>query len=91
MHDHKNIIKYIKTAQGQVESVIKMTEDDRYCLDISTQINASIAQNWGKKAQKEILKGQSPFDSCVDQFNAGSPEEKIEEISVLLKKRKKTN
>nr|WIF88982.1 metal-sensing transcriptional repressor [Acholeplasma laidlawii] len=43
MHDHKNIIKLLKTAQGQVESVIKMTEDDRYCLDISTQINASIA------------------------------------------------
>lgn len=83
MHDHKNIIKLLKTAQGQVESVIKMTEDDRYCLDISTQINASIALL--KKAQKELLVNH--LNTCVlDSINAGSPEEKIEEISVLLKK-----
>jgi len=83
MHDHKNIIKLLKTAQGQVESVIKMTEDDRYCLDISTQINASIALL--KKAQKEILVNH--LNACVvDSIHAGSPEEKIEEISILLKK-----
>jgi len=83
MHDHKNIIKLLKTAQGQVESVIKMTEDDRYCLDISTQINASIALL--KKAQKEILVNH--LNSCVmDSIHTKDSEAKIEEISLLLKK-----
>ncbi|HHX76228.1 MAG TPA: metal-sensing transcriptional repressor [Acholeplasmataceae bacterium] len=83
MHDHKNILRILKTAQGQVESVIKMTEDDRYCLDISTQISASIALL--KKAQKQLLVNH--LNSCVvDSINEGNPEEKIEEISLLLKK-----
>ena len=83
MHDHKNIIKLLKTAQGQVESVIKMTEDDRYCLDISTQINASIALL--KKAQKEILVNH--LSSCVmDSIHTKDSETKIEEIGLLLKK-----
>lgn len=83
MHDHKNIIKLLKTAQGQVESVIKMTEDDRYCLDISTQINASIALL--KKAHKEILVNH--LNSCVmDSIHTKDSEAKIEEIGLLLKK-----
>lgn len=83
MHDHKNIIKLLKNAHGQVASTIKMTEDDRYCLDISTQISASIALL--KKAQKQLLVNH--LNTCVlDSIHAGSPEAKIDEINLLLKK-----
>ena len=35
---HKNILNLLKTAKGQIDGIIKMVEEDRYCLDISKQI-----------------------------------------------------
>ena len=32
----------LKTARGQIDGIIKMIEDDRYCVDISTQILSAI-------------------------------------------------
>ena len=28
----------LKTARGQIDGIIKMIEEDRYCVDVSTQI-----------------------------------------------------
>ncbi|HCQ90089.1 MAG TPA: transcriptional regulator, partial [Clostridium sp.] len=39
--ERKNAIKYLNIAKGQIEGIIKMIEDDRYCIDISNQIIAS--------------------------------------------------
>lgn len=33
-------LQTIKTVRGQIKAVIKMIEDDRYCVDISNQILA---------------------------------------------------
>ena len=33
--DKKKVEILIKTAKGQLEGVLKMIEDDRYCIDIS--------------------------------------------------------
>lgn len=30
----------LKTSKGQLEGIIKMVEDDRYCVDISKQLLA---------------------------------------------------
>ncbi|CDR30702.1 Metal-sensitive transcriptional repressor [Acholeplasma oculi] len=76
-------IKILKTALGQVESVIRMTEDQRYCLDISTQISASIALL--KKAQQQIISNH--LNHCVlEALEKGDSKEKINEINQLLKK-----
>jgi len=37
------IIKRLKRAEGQVRGVSRMVEDDKYCIDILTQINAARA------------------------------------------------
>lgn len=34
------ILKRLKRAEGQVRGVAKMVEEDKYCIDILTQINA---------------------------------------------------
>ncbi|KLO22454.1 MULTISPECIES: metal-sensing transcriptional repressor [unclassified Marinitoga] len=60
MHNKKDL-NILKTAKGQVEAVIKMVEDERYCIDISRQILASIALL--KKANAQIL--NSHLESCV--------------------------
>ena len=34
----KKALNKLKTARGQIDGIVKMLEDDRYCVDISTQI-----------------------------------------------------
>ena len=34
------LLKRLRRAEGQVRGVAKMVEDDRYCIDIITQISA---------------------------------------------------
>ena len=51
--DHKKVERYLKTARGQIDGILRMIEDDRYCIDISTQLMAT--QALLNKANKEIL------------------------------------
>ena len=41
MADKKQITRLLKTARGQIDGILKMVEEDRYCIDISHQIMAS--------------------------------------------------
>lgn len=81
--ERKKSLQTLKTAKGQIEGIMKMIEDDRYCMDISNQILAS--QALLKRANLLILKQH--LDHCVTQacLNGGS-EEKINEIMVILEK-----
>ena len=38
--DSKNVTRLLKTAKGQLEGILRMVEEDRYCIDISNQILA---------------------------------------------------
>lgn len=69
--------KYLKTAKGQIEGILKMIEEGRYCIDISNQIIA--AEKQIKKANMLILKGH--LNSCVKEaFLNNNGEEKVDEI-----------
>ncbi|NLJ99129.1 MAG: metal-sensing transcriptional repressor [Tissierellia bacterium] len=75
----------LKTVRGQVNGIIKMLEEDRYCVDISTQILSAIALL--KKANIDVL--NSHIRSCVkDAILEGESqgEEKIEEIITVIDK-----
>ena len=81
--DKSNISKLLKTAKGQIEGILRMIEEDRYCIDISNQIMATQAVL--KKANLEVLTAHCK--SCV--AGASTPkqkDEKIEEIIALLSK-----
>ena len=41
--DAARTLQLLKTARGQIDGVIRMVEDDRYCIDISNQIQAASA------------------------------------------------
>lgn len=73
----------LKTSKGQIEGIIKMIEDGRYCVDISNQIIA--AQALLKKANMLILKQH--MHHCVkDAVKQDNADEKIEEIIGILEK-----
>ena len=81
--DHDQVTRLLKTARGQIDGILKMLEEDRYCLDVSSQIMA--AQSILKKANRMVLRAH--MNSCVRQaVESGDPEEKLEELAVLLDK-----
>ena len=41
--DKVKVSRLIKTARGQLDGILKMIEDDRYCIDIANQLMASEA------------------------------------------------
>ena len=44
MKANKNQVnRLLKTAKGQIDGMLKMIEEDKYCIEISTQILATIA------------------------------------------------
>ena len=79
--DHTQVTRLLKTARGQIDGILKMIEEDRYCLDVSHQLMAT--QSILKKANRMVLKAH--MDCCVrEAVESGAPEEKLEELAVLL-------
>lgn len=76
-------IKMLKTARGQIDGIINMIEQGRYCIDVSNQIMAS--QALLKKANALILK-QHLQHCVVDAAKDGDISTKIEEIIGILSK-----
>ena len=61
VRDDAKIIRLLKTAGGQIEGIVKMVEDGKYCIDISNQIMA--AQAILGRVNKEVLNAH--LHSCV--------------------------
>ena len=81
MADEKKVLRLLKTARGQLDGIVRMVEEDRYCLDISQQVMA--AQAMLNRANKEILAAH--LKHCVQE--AASDEEraaKIDEFTQTL-------
>ena len=81
--DRQKVERLLKTARGQLDGILNMVEEDRYCIDISNQIMA--AQSILSKANAAIL--QAHMSCCVrEAVESGNAEEKLEEINGLLQK-----
>ena len=81
--DKNNVLRLLKTARGQLDGLIKMVEDDRYCMEISNQLLATqaILSSTNRKVVEAHLK------SCVKEaFESGNADEKIAEIVKLMDK-----
>ena len=76
--DKKKMMRLLKTAMGQMDGILKMMEEDRYCIDISHQLMATEAIL--NKVNKEILTAH--LKNCV--ANAQTQEEKEEKIDELV-------
>lgn len=84
--DKDKTIRKLKTVSGQIDGLIKMIEDDRYCIDISNQVMASISIL--KNINKDVLRGhleQCVYDS-LKQKNEEDIKDKIDEIEKIIDK-----
>ena len=81
--EKQQAMQALKTARGQIDGIIKMIEDGRYCIDISTQIFAASAML--KRANLLILKQH--MNHCVlEAAEHGQGGEKIDEVIGILSK-----
>lgn len=79
MADQKTVLRLLKTARGQIDGIIKMVEENRYCMDISQQVAAADAML--RRANREILSAH--LKHCVE--HAKSDQERAEKIDVLVR------
>ncbi|MDE6150123.1 MAG: metal-sensing transcriptional repressor [Ruminococcus sp.] len=81
--DRDKVTRLLKTARGQIDGILRMIEDDRYCIDISNQLMAADAIL--RKANKEVL--SSHMKCCVaEAMNCEDSHKKIEELVSLIDK-----
>ena len=82
MHDatKRTVTARLRRIEGQVRGVLRMVEDDRYCVDLLTQIDAVRAAL--HKVEEQILRDH--VSHCVaGAFASGDPVEqrhKVEEM-----------
>ena len=86
MADKDKVSRLVKTARGQLDGVLRMIEEDRYCMEVSAQLRA--AQALLAKADREILKAH--IAHCVrDAFDSRDEAEinqKIDELVQAMEK-----
>ena len=82
MNDREEVKKYISIAKGQLEGIIKMIDEDRYCLEVVDQLSAT--RSLLKKTNNLILKNH--IDNCVKNAIENGDNEKVDEIIKTLEK-----
>ncbi|NLK75349.1 MAG: metal-sensing transcriptional repressor [Clostridiales bacterium] len=81
--DADKLSRLLKTARGQIDGILKMMEEDRYCIDISNQLMAIEAII--RKVNNEVL--HQHIDNCVKEaIETGNTSDKLEEIKTIIDK-----
>ena len=78
MADQKTVLRLLRTARGQIDGIIKMVEENRYCIDISQQLMATEAIL--NRSNKEILAAH--LKHCVQE--AETPEERSQKVDEFI-------
>lgn len=78
MADAKTVTRLLKTARGQLDGILTMIEENRYCMDISQQLLAVDALV--RRANKEVLTAHLKY--CVEQ--ADTPQERAQKVDELV-------
>ena len=76
--DKEKINRLLKTARGQLDGILRMVEEDRYCIDISQQLMATEAIL--NRTNKEILAAH--LKHCVQE--AETPEERSQKVDEFI-------
>jgi DNA-binding FrmR family transcriptional regulator len=77
-------LKRLKRIEGQVRGLCRMVEEDRYCIDIVTQISAVRAAL--RRAEEEILRDHVAHcvEGAIASGNQAEQRRKIAELMNLV-------
>ncbi len=75
------VLKRLRRIEGQVRGLARMVEDDRYCIDVVTQISA--VQAALRRAEEEVLRDH--VGHCVEHaIVSGDRQEQRQKIAELM-------
>ena len=80
--DRKKVEPLLKTARGQIDGVLKMIEDNRYCGDVLTQLAA--AESAVRRVSEMVL-AEHMRTCVVEEVRAGN-DEVIDEVMALMRR-----
>jgi CsoR family transcriptional regulator, copper-sensing transcriptional repressor len=81
--EQKDLMTRLNRIEGQVRGLKAMLEDERYCVDILTQVSAVQAALNGFS---RVLLSHHIKTCVVDQIEAGNAEETVEELCKTIQK-----
>lgn len=84
--DRKKVLTRLKTARGQIDGIIKMVEEDKYCIDISNQVLSTVAL---LKSTNKIVLADHLSHCVLHSMNSQDEDqvkEKLEEIEMIIEK-----
>lgn len=74
-------IDRLKRIEGQVRGVVRMLEEDRYCMDILAQTRSIMAAM--RKVEDQVM--QNHLQTCVaEAMQSGDEREREEKISEVM-------
>lgn len=80
-HDKPKLLNRLSRIEGQVRGVARMVEEDRYCIDILTQIRAVKAALG--RVETELLRGH--LSHCVEgAIISGDKDEQRKKAAELI-------
>ena len=82
MADRKKVEPLLRTARGQIDGVLKMIEDNRYCGDVLTQVAA--AESAVRRVSEMVL-AEHMRTCVVEEVRAGN-DEVIDEVMALMRR-----
>ena len=75
------VLKRLKRIEGQVRGLARMVEEDRYCIDVVTQISAVRAAL--RRAEEEILRDHVAH--CVEHaISSGDRDDQRQKIVEIM-------
>lgn len=81
MHHDPKILARLNRIEGQVRGVARMVVEERYCIDILTQIRATKAAL--ARVEREVLKAHA--EGCItDAIASGDAKEQSQKFSELV-------
>jgi DNA-binding FrmR family transcriptional regulator len=78
---HTGQLDRLRRIEGQVGGLVRMVEQERYCVDILTQIRAARAAL--RRVEEAVLRDH--VEHCVGQaIRSGDPDEQKKKVDELL-------
>ena len=87
MSESSKIVTRLRRIEGQVRGIAQMVEDERYCIDILTQLQA--VKGALARAESEILRNHAAccVAEAIESGNAEEQRAKVDELVDLFAKR----
>lgn len=81
--EEKDLLKRLNRIEGQIRGLKAMVEDERYCVDILTQVSAAQA---ALNSFVKVLLSNHIKTCVVDDIQSGQGEQAVDELCRTIQK-----